>query len=186
MQFNSINDIYDANDAARKRFLETITDVKPDEAELRPDGEKWSIKEITEHLSMVEFGAGRICAKLLEAAKADGKASDGSFGLPEEFGQKSAQIATMKVDAPQRVQPTGEVSIEESLQRLNAGRELVNMMRDDLSSYDLSTHKFPHPFFGDLTAAEWLVVLGGHEARHTKQIERVLSAIRSGPSEPPA
>ena len=41
------------------------------------------------------------------------------------------------------------------------------------------THKFPHPFFGELSATEWLVLLGGHEARHTAQIERILSGIRA-------
>jgi hypothetical protein len=178
MELNSIEDIYASNDRSRARLLEVLADVKAEEAEARPEGEKWSIKEIAEHLSMVEFGAGRICAKLLEAAKKDGNSSDGSFSLPEEFGQKSAAIATMKVEAPERVRPTGEVSVEESLQRLEAGREVIRMMRGDIASHDLSGHKFPHPFFGDLTAAEWLVVLGGHEARHTKQIERVLAALR--------
>jgi len=64
------------------------------------------------------------------------------------------------------------------LRRLESGRELIRMMHDDIASHDVSNHKFPHPFFGDLTAAEWLVMLGAHEARHTKQIERLLTAIR--------
>ncbi|NNE65356.1 MAG: hypothetical protein HKN33_02220 [Pyrinomonadaceae bacterium] len=35
---------------------------------------------------------------------------------------------------------------------------------------------FPHPAFGKLTAIDWLVLIGGHENRHTSQIERILSA----------
>lgn len=178
MEFKTIDDIYAAMETSRVRLLETLSGVSPNEATARPDGAKWSIQEIAEHLAMVEFGTGRICAKLVEGAKADGKTSDGSFSLPEEFGQKSATIATMKVQAPDRVQPTGEVALDESLRRLESGRELIKLMRDDVASHDLSAHKFPHPFFGDLTAAEWLVVLGGHEARHTKQIERLLTSIR--------
>ena len=37
--------------------------------------------------------------------------------------------------------------------------------------------KFPHPYFGDLSAQEWLVLSGAHEIRHLKQIRRVIEAI---------
>ena len=44
-------------------------------------------------------------------------------------------------------------------------------------AYDGDTVKFPHPFLGELSAIEWLVMKGGHEARHTRQIERILEKL---------
>ena len=61
---------------------------------------------------------------------------------------------------------------------MNANATSFDMMRSDLENFDLSEPRFPHPFFGDMTAAEWLIVAGGHEHRHTKQIERLLAKIR--------
>jgi uncharacterized damage-inducible protein DinB len=174
----TIADVYTANEQIRSRFLSVVESIAANEAELRTEGEKWSIKEILEHLSMVEAGALRICTKLLEGAKAAGKPSDGKLRVSATFRQKAVEIATIKVEAPDRVQPSGEQSVEESLERLRQVRAAFEPLRNDLESYDLSSTTFPHPFLGDLTAAEWLIVLGGHEARHTAQIERILTATR--------
>jgi hypothetical protein len=43
--------------------------------------------------------------------------------------------------------------------------------------FDGDTHKFPHPYFGPLSAVEWLVLLGGHEARHLQQIKNIAGKI---------
>ena len=122
MRFETIADIYTANASARQRLIETLDGITPDEEERLMDGEKWSIKQIAEHIAMVDGGTARICAKLLGEAKAAGKVSDGKVTLSHEFGDKSKVIAGMKVEAPDRVQPTGDVPIEQSLERLEASR----------------------------------------------------------------
>lgn len=178
MKYESIADIYSANQKIRARLRATLGEISSEETTALPDGEKWSIQQIVEHLSMVDFGISRICAKLLEEAKAAGTPSDGSFALSTEFGERAAEIAMLRVEAPERVQPTGNVPISEALERMGANREAFGSMRSDLERYDISGPKFPHPFFGDLTAGEWLVMAGLHEQRHTKQIERLAAKIR--------
>lgn len=178
MKYETIADIYSANQKFRERLTATLSEISPDEAVSLPDGEKWSIRQIVEHVSMVEIGTSRICAKLLGEAKAAGKPSDGSFALSPDFGERAAEIAVLKVEAPDRVQPTGGVTIAEAIERMGANRESLDSMRSDLERFDLSGPKFPHPFFGDLTAGEWLVMVGLHEARHTKQIERLVAKVR--------
>lgn len=179
MKYESIADIYSANEKIRGRFNEIVGPITPEEAAALPDGEKWSIQKIVEHVSMVESGASRICSRLVGSAKAEGKASDGSFSLGPTFGEKAAQIAALKVEAPEMVQPTGEVAILDALARLTSATEAIKGLRGDLESFDLSSHTFPHPFFGPLTAGEWLVIAGLHEQRHTSQIEGVLAKIRA-------
>jgi len=98
--------------------------------------------------------------------------------VSDEFGKRSAEIAAIKVQAPDRVQPSGNVSFEESLERLEASREAFVQMRTAMATHDLSGSRFPHPFLGELTASEWLMVAGGHEMRHIKQIERQLAELR--------
>ncbi len=178
MKFDTIADIYSANRSVRERLAGVLSTVKPDEAVARPEGETWSIEQIVEHLTMVEFGTARICTKLVNEAKQSGKLSNGRIELSALFAERSAQVSTQRLEAPDRVYPTGKVTIPESFERMDANKKLFDDMRPDLERYDLSQHKFAHPYFGDITAAEWLVLLGGHELRHTKQIEKLLETLR--------
>ena len=177
MKFETIADIYFANRSIRERLAGVLDTVKPDEATAEPDG-GWSIQKIVEHLTMVEFGTARICTKLLNEAKQAGKTSNGRVELSAVFAERTAQVATQRLEAPDRVHPTGTVTIPESFERMDANKKLFDEMRPDLEHYDLSQHKFRHPYFGDITAAEWLVIMGGHELRHTKQIEKLLEKLR--------
>jgi uncharacterized damage-inducible protein DinB len=178
MRFDTIADIYSANRSIRERLAGVLSTVTQDEATARPGGETWSIQEIVEHLTMVEFGTARICTKLLNEARQSGKLSNGWVELSAVFAERSAKVATQRLEAPDRVHPTGKVTLPEALKRMDENKKLFDGMRADLERYDLSKHKFPHPYFGDITAAEWLVILGGHELRHTKQIEKLLEKLR--------
>ena len=178
MRYETIADIYSANEKFRETLTATARDISDEEAAALPEGEKWNIQKIVEHLSMVDFGISRICGKLLEEAKMMGKPSDGSIRMSADFLEKSAAVGSVKVEAPERVQPTGNVTIAEALERLSANRPAIDAMRSDLEKYDLSEPKFPHPYFGDITAAEWLIVAGAHEGRHAEQIMRLLAKIR--------
>jgi len=178
MHFETVSDIYAANSRSREKLIETLKGVSAGEATRCPQGELWSIQQIAEHIAMVDEGTARICAKLLNEAKTKGKPSDGTLPISADFRDKSKEIAGLKVEAPERVQPTGEVPIDESLVRLASSRQLFDSIRRDLALFDLSDHKFAHPYFGGLTAIEWLIVAGGHESRHTRQIERWLDTIR--------
>jgi hypothetical protein len=178
MRYECIADIYSANEKFREMFIDTVTAITPAEAATLPDGEKWTIQQIAEHVSMVDSGVSRICSKLLEAAKGDEKPSDGTFTLSEAFGIHAAGIGTQKLEAPERVHPTGEVTLSEALERLQDSGAAKHAMRHDLEQLDFSAHTFPHPYFGPLNAGEWLVMLGLHENRHRTQIEGILAKVR--------
>ncbi len=184
MKYESITDIYSANQLFHEEFTKTLAVISETEASALPDGEKWSIKQIVEHVSMVNFGVSRICAKLLESAKADAISSDGSFSLSANFGERAAEIVGLKVEAPERVVPTGNVSIGKSLANISQTIQAFASLKAGLESLDFSAHKFPHPFFSDLDAGQWLVMSGWHQQRHTRQIESVLRKVRDSVAEP--
>lgn len=179
MKYESIADIYSAHNKIRERFFAVAKGVTNEEAEVLLDGEKWSIRQIVEHVSIVEFNMMRICNKLTAIARAAGKPWDGSFALSPEFSARIGACVDMKLEAPERVHPSGDVSIADALEQLDGTTGSIERLRADLESFDGSEQTFPHPFFGELTAAEWLVVRGGHEHRHTAQIEKLLERIRN-------
>lgn len=174
MRYETIADIYSANKLIRERLLAVLRDIDGEQAASRSGEGSWSVSEIVEHLAIVEGGTLRICTKLIDAAKEAGKPGDDRVDLPASFNEKALAVAGTRVEAPERVRPTGEQSVEDSVEKLEEYRSQFDHLRSDLESYDISDHTFPHPFFGDLNAAEWMIVLGGHEARHTAQIERAI------------
>ena len=93
MRYESIADIYSANQKFRDEFAATVSGISPDEATALPEGEKWNIQQIVEHVSIVGSGISQICAKLLAGAREGNIPSDGSFKLSANFGERAAAIA---------------------------------------------------------------------------------------------
>jgi hypothetical protein len=56
-------------------------------------------------------------------------------------------------------------------------RKKLEELRPMFEAWDSENFKFPHPHFGDMSAIEWLSLIGGHEERHLRQIERLLEQI---------
>lgn len=177
MSQQTIADIYASNESIREKFKGTIAGLTESQLSTLPDGEKWTVTQIVEHVSMVEHGMSRICSKLLSSAKADGDLSDGGVEMSVVFTEKSAAIGAVKLEAPEMVHPSHGKTIAESLAAMEETRDKLNELRPLFEEYDCNTRKFPHPFFGDLSAGEWLLLLGGHEARHLKQIRNLVEKI---------
>ncbi|MBL8180098.1 MAG: DinB family protein [Blastocatellia bacterium] len=178
MNYTTIAEIFDANAHVRESFTEFAESISDSEANAVIDGESWTLAALIEHVAIVESGISRIAAKLIAAAKEAGKSSDGSFQMSDALAAKFRELAGAKFEAPERVKPTGGIAINESLANLAASTAAFKAMQSDLESYDFAGITFPHPYFGDLTPAEWLLVLGGHEARHMKQGQLMLAKLR--------
>ena len=177
MNYQNIAEIYDSNDKIRENLKAAIEDLTDEKAAVVPEGEKWSLAQLVEHIAIVEDGMTGICAKLLLKSQAENKTSDGAAQMSENFLTKAGEISNLKVEAPERVHPTGTKTVAESLAKMEENRENLKKLRPLFESVDGTQHKFPHPFFGDLSAHEWLALVGGHELRHIKQIKTLLAKI---------
>ena len=178
MKFETIEDIYVANNAIRENLLKTISDLSSEQEKLPSENGKWTLGAIVEHVAKVEDSMIRIINKLLSKAESDGKTSDGTAKISPTFieGARKAGEENTKFVAPESVSPKGGIAIGETIQILKTNRENLENLKSRLEKFDGSTETFPHPSFGELTAQDWLVLIGGHEARHTAQIKRILSA----------
>ena len=177
MEYKSIEEIYNGNAKIRARLKELLSSLSEQQVSALPEGEKWTVAQIVEHISMVDEGSMRICARLLKKAQEAGQLSDGQVVISDGFLQKGVEIATMKVTAPDIVQPTSGKTIADSLAKLDENAKQLEELRTMFDSVDGTAMKFPHPFFGEISAQEWLALKGGHEMRHIKQIQNVLAKI---------
>lgn len=170
MKIETVDDVYMLNDAAIGRLKAAVEPISADDAGALPDGETWSLQQLVEHVAMVDEGIAKICNKLLSQAEAEGRASDGKCTLSEAFLTGTKAAIGQKLMAPDRVQPSGSSSIEDSLAKIDATTGVLAEMKARFEAFDGSSATFPHPYFGELSANDWLVLRGGHIDRHLRQI----------------
>ena len=91
------------------------------------------------------------------------------------FRRKPPVRRKQKFEAPDRVRPTGNQTIAESIEKLKESQKNLKDLQPLFETVECSDHKFPHPAFGELTAHEWLALVGGHEFRHIEQIKKLLA-----------
>jgi hypothetical protein len=161
----------------RNAFLEAIAGLSPQQLEFQPGAGQWSVADIVHHLALVEEANGRLLGMMLKKIAAESVPLDAS---PDEsaLGQTNdirplMLNRTKKIAAPERVNPQEKLPVEQSLQRLRAAREATCKMAEELSPYDLTALKWPHPVFGDLNLYQWMLSIGLHERRHSFQIQDI-------------
>lgn len=181
MEYKTVDDVYTANTAIREKFKQSFASLSEEQLNSKPEGEKWSVAQIVEHVTIVNGGALRICSKLLGKGEAAGKSNDGSVSISPGFIEAGSSAVGQKLEAPEMVRPINNVPIADSIAKLDEQQAQYAELKEKFQKIDGVEAKFPHPYFGDLSAQEWLVLSGAHEIRHLKQIRRVLTAIGGGP-----
>ena len=176
MNYRTLDEAYAANDAVRTELKEVVAALSEDRLTAVAEGETWSVRQIIEHVAMVNDGAARICKRLLSKAEDAGRPANG-FHVSDEFVEKGAGVAGVKLEAPEIVQPVAGASVADSFAKLDASREAMLRLREKFEQFDGTEPKFPHPYFGDLSAQEWFVLSGAHEGRHLRQIRRILDKL---------
>ncbi|HEY9404963.1 MAG TPA: DinB family protein [Pyrinomonadaceae bacterium] len=202
MIYQSIADIYAANDTVRRQLAERVENLSEAQQTFRPSEGAWSIAEIVDHLSIIERNMVQLIGVLLkksEGAVAAIKAGEGDGGDKGSSDMQNAagappfrpfsldtfvdQIRDVKLTAPERVRPGGNVMLADALAALRRTRADIEAMRPRLETADLGAATYPHPAFGELNTAQWLAFIGEHEARHLRQIENLMAAPGFGESE---
>ena len=143
----------------------------------KPAPDRWSVQDVLEHLTLVEGRSAMLLRALSEAAPPFG---DTSPVDPTAVDRALLANRTMKVSAPEPIQPTGTMSVEAALAALDGARAQLLAVLDAAEGKDLSKVSRPHPALGPLDGYQWVGALGGHEMRHTLQIDEIHAALTGG------
>jgi hypothetical protein len=179
MIYQNISDMYAADEKVRHKLKALVEGLPDDLTGVVTEGEKWTVAQIVEHISMVNESIGKICGRLLSKSQADGKPSDGTARISSGFVEKATASAETKLEAPDSVQPTIGRGISESLAIMDGNNEIFGGLRSLFEGVDDTGNKLQHPYFGEMTATEWFAVKIAHEARHTRQIAALIEKINS-------
>lgn len=165
-----VQDLEQSNQA----YLASINGLTPAQWNYKPGPNRWSIAEVSEHLTLVEQGLGgmvRTGLQPIPAFSADSvaKLEAAVRGL---YGNRER-----KMTSPEGFVPTGHWATQaELVSAYNEARrsnlEYVRTTRDPVRARGI-THA---AFGGPIDGAHWLIAVGAHMNRHIQQIEEVKRA----------
>lgn len=129
----------------------------------------WSAAQIIEHCARVEGNVARMIAKGGEMPRT-ATPEELQAALLTERTIGWVRERTAKVEAPERVRPTGTLDADAAVAQLQASREALLAAFAAADDAVLDGVAFPHPFLGPLTLRSWVELTAHHDARHAAQM----------------
>jgi hypothetical protein len=156
----------------RQAFLKSIENVTPAQWTFKASPTSWSIAEVAEHIGISEGTIfGMLTTQMLQAP-----APKPGEGIPDEKVIAGVTDRSNKFQAPEMLKPVNRWATKEALVKdFNAARDKT-IAWTKTTTEDLRAHAAPHPAFGSLDLHQWILLIAGHSARHTAQIEEVKTA----------
>lgn len=140
----------------------------------RPGEHRWSVNEVLEHLSIVETRLSKVLGEAIATARQAGLGLEHGQRMPLPSETESILVdRTNPRNAPEAAQPTGRLNAEQALAAVDRSRDAVRHTLLSADGLALSEVTYAHPFFGPLTAYQWVEWLAGHRVRHAQQIQEI-------------
>lgn len=144
----------------------------------RPVPERWSVAEVIHHLTIVEqtIIAG-IKQKLTEPPQ--------RLSLRRRLTQPPMGLLVtrrfVRVKSPARAEPLNPPATkQETIDNFTDARDELKQVAREAGRARLNEIVLPHPFLGDYNGVQFVRFVGYHEQRHLKQIEEIVSQLKSG------
>ncbi|WP_174616146.1 DinB family protein [Virgibacillus ihumii] len=153
------------NERARTTMLAETEGLSDEHINKRPAEDRWSIKQILEHLYLMEGAIAKIIQKQLEE------------GERKDISDKPIELTVnreKKVDASDFVIPGDDFATrKELIQKLESSHKLLADTAINADETLLEERMYPHPQFGELSLKQWIPFVAYHEMRHTEQLKEV-------------
>lgn len=154
--------------------LDLIAGLSDRQWRKKPSPEAWSVGEIVEHLVLAEGVIRSRVDALLAAGPVEGwkKLERVPLASLVELGADRSR----KFEAPEPIQPQGDLTRKVAMERLMAARaESIRFVLETDAA--LRTVAAPAPIGTTLDGYGWLGLLGAHNLRHNRQLEETLAAL---------
>ncbi|MGP4106503.1 DinB family protein [Virgibacillus sp. L01] len=153
------------NNQAREELLTEVNGISDENLNRKPSANSWSIKQILEHLYLME---GAITKKIRS------QLAHGEVVNAADKPIKLSVDRNRKVDAPEFAQPSESfASLEELKQKLETTHSELSELAGTSDEKFLAEKGFEHPVFGQMSLKQWIPFVGYHEKRHTEQVKEV-------------
>jgi hypothetical protein len=163
--------------SSESRLLALLDGLTPAQWSFREAPESWSIAENIEHLAVFEDFIRQAIATALATnpAETPRPARLAAVAAKDTLVLSVADARNATFVAREATRPTGRWPDPADLvAHLRATRARTLAFASETDA-DLRNRFFAHIAFGDLDCYQWLLLLGHHTLRHTRQIERVMA-----------
>jgi len=157
----------------RQAFVASVSGLSDAQWTFKAAPDRWSIAEAAEHIAVSETTIRQLVTDQVLKAPAVPRNPN---PVSDEALLAGLLDRTSKFQAPEMLKPTNRWASRDALVK-----EFL-AARDKTATYvktttdDLHGHAGPHPVFKMLDGYQWLLLLSGHSARHTAQIDEVKTA----------
>lgn len=137
---------------------------------VQPDISGWSIGEQLYHITL----ANASIPKLIERMKAGTLGNEEDQPQPERIALIEQGVIPGGGQAPKRVVPPSDLSIDLLSRDYDRMRKATQRLAPLLDELHAIPRRFPHMFFGPLSAVEWVRFMEIHTRHHMRIIEKIV------------
>jgi uncharacterized damage-inducible protein DinB len=169
-----LSDLIQDVERARRRYIDSVIELSPEQAQFTPSPSVWSAVENTEHIVRAEWGGINAMWNAAEGADTGDPAWTGD--TPHR-GKSIEQIVSetwrAKEQVPPVAAPTWGGALAFWIAALQANESLLQSLARTLDRHDLEGIHYPHPLSGPLDMRQRLEFLRFHLDRHRGQVEEL-------------
>jgi uncharacterized damage-inducible protein DinB len=162
---DTISEVWLENTAAFLAWTDSLTEQQIAQ---RPAEGKWSVLEVLEHLFVAEKGAARILQGPSEASSRDFEP------LLKKMNQSLRNLDASYAGGSS-LDPKGRFTSYADWKMAFQKNRTEMLETAQKLGYQAVCTSFPHPYFGNLSRAEWLIFNTIHTDRHLAQMKAYLS-----------
>jgi uncharacterized damage-inducible protein DinB len=156
----------------RDNFLKSIAGLSEKQWTFKPAPDRWSVAEAAEHITVAESVLLGLVQKQIMQSPAAPEKREQVKGKDQIILQRMPD-RSHKAQAPEFLRPTGRWTTQADLTKAFEDSRKTTIEYIRTTNDDLRDHFFDHPVFGAMDGYQWLLLISGHTARHTEQIEEV-------------
>jgi hypothetical protein len=176
-----IEEVINYLDAERTALRAAVELIPPALRDKSPGTDRWSVGQVLQHLAIIERRIGLSLTKWIAHARQGGvglekETSSIMNSLPLELLADRSKPRT----APEEVRPPSDVEASSAWAAVEKSRETLRAAILGADGLALSEVVQPHPMLGPINLYQWVLFVGGHEIRHTRQVLEIAAELNAG------
>lgn len=163
-----------------RQGVEAALDAVPERwRQRRQSPGSWTAAEVVDHLARVEQGVARVVAHRTAKARAAGLGAETSEESVLARLDHEAIGGAGRRTAPEIVRPTADADADEALTALRRSRAELRGVLAEADGLALGEIVHTHVALGELDLYQWVLFVGLHERRHTRQLRAIADWSRA-------
>lgn len=175
----STDGILERLETERALLVERVEKIPAHLRDSRPDSTSWSIAEVLEHVARVETGITKLLTVRGQEPPPSETPDPEQSSIYDSRLQGLVRDRGKRIEAPERVHPTGAMSASDGLAHLATTRAGLLSAFSSANSDALDKMTHPHTVFGPLTLRSWMALVADHDARHADQIDDIADRLKT-------